>query len=187
MRKIRIAVGALLVAGGSMLFSSCIGSFSLTKSVLNWNKNVGSKVVNELIFFAFWLVPVYEVTSVADLLILNSIEFWSGKNVIQAHITNEIDTEQGKYVVVCDGRGYQITHEPTGRSFRLHFDEEIQTWSLVTTNEEYKLLTFVDDNHVRMIAPGGEFRRVELSEAGLTAYSEMIREATVSGALMASK
>ena len=38
-----------------------------------------SKFVNELVFFAFWILPVYEVSGLADLLVLNSIEFWSGK------------------------------------------------------------------------------------------------------------
>ena len=65
-----------------MLFSSCIGSFSLTNKLLAWNKTVGNKFVNELVFFAFWVLPVYEVSALADVLVLNSIEFWSGGNPV---------------------------------------------------------------------------------------------------------
>ncbi|MDE7508793.1 MAG: DUF3332 domain-containing protein, partial [Muribaculaceae bacterium] len=67
------AVAALLLCSVSL--SSCIGSFRLTNSVLKWNNQVGSKFINEIVLFAFWVLPVYEVTSIADLLVLNSIEF----------------------------------------------------------------------------------------------------------------
>lgn len=51
--------------------------FSLTNKLLTWNRQVGSKFVNELVFFALWILPVYEVSGLADLLVLNSIEFWA--------------------------------------------------------------------------------------------------------------
>lgn len=172
MKKIKIAVGAMMVAGGSLLFSSCIGSFSLTNKVLSWNNNVGAKAVNELVFIAFWILPVYEVTALADLLVLNSIEFWSGSNPMTAS-TKVIDTDQGRYLVICDGRGYTVRHEATGREMRLDFEAESQTWSFVKDGESYPFMTFIDDNHVRMITPEGDFRAVELSEAGVMAYQQI--------------
>ena len=65
---------------GSVLFSSCIGSFGLWNSLKDWNQGVSNKFVNELIFLAFHIVPVYEIAYLADALVLNSIEFWSGSN-----------------------------------------------------------------------------------------------------------
>ena len=62
---------------GSVLFSSCIGSFGLWNSLKDWNQGVSNKFVNELIFLAFHIVPVYEIAYLADALVLNSIEFWS--------------------------------------------------------------------------------------------------------------
>ena len=48
-------------------FTSCIGSFKLSNKVLSWNKQVSnSKFVNEVVFFCFWVIPVYEVTTIAD-------------------------------------------------------------------------------------------------------------------------
>lgn len=171
MKKIKISVAALLIAGGSMLFSSCIGSFSLTKSVMDWNSNVGKKFVNELVFVAFWILPVYEVTALADLLVLNSIEFWSGNNPVSAY-TKVVNTDHGRYMIACDGKGYTITHEDTGYEYRLDFDKEEQTWSLVQESETYPFLTFVDDTNVKMITPEGDFRLVELSEQGVLAYTK---------------
>ena len=83
MKKFYLTVGVVLALCASMGLSSCIGSFALTNKVISWNNQVGSKFVNELVFFAFWILPVYEVTALADVLIINSIEFWSGNNPLQ--------------------------------------------------------------------------------------------------------
>ncbi len=71
------------------------------------------------------MLPVYEVTSIADLLVINSIEFWSGNNPVSAS-TKAIDTDNGRYFVDCDGKGYTVTCQATGESFRLDFDAEKQ-------------------------------------------------------------
>jgi hypothetical protein len=171
MKKFYLTVAVVLTLIGSMTLSSCVGSFALTNKVLSWNNQVGNKFVNELVFFAFWILPVYEVTSIADLLVINSIEFWSGNNPMTAS-TKAIDTENGRYLVECDGKGYTITMEATGEQTRLDFCAEDQTWSVNVDGVEYPFMTFVDDNHVKMITPEGDFRTVELSEQGVMAYSK---------------
>ena len=90
MKKRYLSVALIAILASSMMFTSCIGSFKLTNKVLTWNKQVGSKFVNELVFVAFWILPVYELSGLADLLVLNSIEFWSGENPVQAS-TKTID------------------------------------------------------------------------------------------------
>ena len=127
MRKIRISVAAILLAGTSLVFTSCIGSFGLTNKVLSWNRNIGSKFVNELVFLAFWILPVYEVTALADVLVINSIEFWSGSNPLTAS-TKVVDTDNGRYLIACDGKGYTVTNEQTGEAVRLNFEESDRTW-----------------------------------------------------------
>lgn len=176
MKKKFLTVGVVLTVCASLSMSSCIGSFALTSRVLNWNEQIGSKFVNELVFFAFWVLPVYEVTALADLLVINSIEFWSGNNPVTAH-TQAIDTEQGRYLVDCDGEGYTITFEPTGEQTRLDFDKEEQTWSVELNGESVPFMTMVDDNHVKMATPDGDMRLVELSEQGVMAYSTMVQSA----------
>lgn len=170
MRKVKIAVAALLVAGSSLVLSSCIGSFALTNKVLSWNRSIGPKFVNELVFFAFWILPVYEITALADVVIINSIEFWSGSNPLTASV-KAVDTDHGRYLIACDGKGYTVTHETTGENVRLNFDSDSQTWSFVTTSgEDVPFMTFIDDSHVRMITPDGEYMQVELSRQGVMAY-----------------
>ncbi len=171
MKKYKIAVAAILLAGTSMTFTSCIGSFAMTNRVLSWNKQVGSKFVNELVFFAFWILPVYEVTSIADLLVINSIEFWSGTNPMTAS-TKAVDTDHGRYLIDCDGKGYTITLAETGEKTRLEFMEDSQTWTFETSEGELvPFMTFVDDSHVKMVKPDGDFVLVDLSEQGMMAYA----------------
>ena len=71
MKKRFLTVAVILAAAGSLLFTSCIGSFKLTSKVLEWNSQVGNKFVNEVVFFAFWVLPVYELSMLADVLVIN--------------------------------------------------------------------------------------------------------------------
>ncbi len=176
MKKRYISVAVVLALGGSMLFTSCIGKFALTNRLLSWNKQIGSKFVNELVFFAFWVLPVYEISCLADVLVINSIEFWSGSNPLTAS-TKVIGTESGRYLVKCDGKGYDIINETNGQTVRLDFEEESQTWSVDFDGNKYPFMTMIDDTHVKMISTDGSFRTVELSEQGLMAYSSEVSHA----------
>lgn len=171
MKKRFLPVALCLLLAGSITFTSCIGQFALTKNIMDWNKTVSNKFVNELIFIGFWILPVYEVTFLADLFVINSIEFWSGDNPVACG-TRAIDTDHGRYLVTCDGKGYDIT-DPQGNVTRMDFDTETQTWSVEVEGESYPLLTFVDPDHVKMITPEGDMRMVELSHQGVLAYEMM--------------
>lgn len=149
--------------------TSCMGRFALMRNLYSWNEQVSNKFVNEIIFIAFWILPVYEVCGLADLLVLNSIEFWSGDNPLSASVKS-IDTEHGRYLVACDGKGYDITSEATGESYRLEFAIESQTWSLQLDGKEYPLMTYVDDSHVSVPFPDGSWQTIELSSEGVLAF-----------------
>ncbi|MBD5371211.1 MAG: DUF3332 domain-containing protein [Bacteroides sp.] len=170
MKKRYLTPAIIGVVLASMTMTSCIGSFRLTHSVLKWNQQVGSKVINEIVFFAFWVLPVYEVTSLADLLVINSIEFWSGRNPLTASV-KVVDTDHGRYTIACDSKGYEVTNTSTGVSYRLDFMEATATWALDYQGVSYPLMTMVDENHVKAVTPSGDFRLVELSDEGLQAYA----------------
>lgn len=174
MKKKYLSVAILLTVAASLTLTSCIGSFTLTNKLLSWNRNISNKFVNEVVFFAFWVLPVYEVSALADMVVLNSIEFWSGNNPLEAG-TKVIEGENGRYLVNCDGKGYTITSEADGSSVRLDFDAPSQTWSVITAEgESYPFLTFVDDTHVKVPAADGSYTVVELSEAGSYAYRNAV-------------
>ena len=86
MRKKHLIVATVVALSASMMMQSCIGSFALFNKVKTWNEHVGDKFVNEIVFVAMWILPVYELCFAADLFILNSIpcifcqlfNFWQG-------------------------------------------------------------------------------------------------------------
>ena len=174
MRKIVISVAAAALMCSSL--TSCMGQFALCKNLYAWNEQISNKFVNELVFVAFWILPVYEVCGLADVLVLNSIEFWSGDNPMTAS-ARTIDTDSGRYLVKCDGKGYDITLEATGQSYRLDFAADSQTWSLQYDGKEYPLMTYVDSDHVSMPVGDGHWQTVELSQPGVLAYRQMAQPA----------
>lgn len=173
---------ALIIALFGASTTSCLGSFSLSHKLLSWNQQVGDKIVNELVFIGLCILPVYEVSLLADVIVLNSIEFWSGDNPV-AKGKKIIDGEDGRYMVECDGKGYTITSQTDGRSMRLDFDAVASSWSVALEDgSSYELMTFVDANHVSMPAADGSRVIVPVDEAGLMAY-----RASVPFELMAAK
>lgn len=173
MRKSFLTVAVVCTLCASMLLPSCIGSFTLTNKLLTWNRNVSNKFVNELVFFVFWVLPVYEVSALADVLVLNSIEFWSGTNPV-ADNTRRVKGNDGYYLVKADKHGYTITGETDGSTVRLNYNDKDRSWNVVApSGEETTIFSFVDDTHISVPAPGGENITVELSEAGLYAYSQL--------------
>ena len=177
MKKKYLSVALVMALASSMMFTSCIGSFSLTNKLLDWNKSVSSKFVNEIVFVAFWVLPVYEISALADVLVINSIEFWTGSNPV-AQGKKVVDGENGRYLVECDGKGYTITSETDGSIVRLEFEDEDKSWSVNVNGESHKFMTFVDDSHVKMITPEGDYQVVELSQAGLYAYQQIATAST---------
>ncbi len=141
MRKSKITVICALLTG-SIMFSSCIGSFGLWNNLKSWNQGVSNKFVNELIFIAFHIVPVYEIAYLADVIVLNSIEFWSGSNPVTASIgeVKEVKGENGNYLVKTNSDGYTITKEGEEKSVDLVYNKDKNTWNAVANGESYELV-----------------------------------------------
>lgn len=157
MKKKFIKLGIVAALCSTMTLSSCIGSFKLTNDLLSWNKNIGSKFVNELVFFAFWILPVYEVAGLADILVLNSIEFWSGTNPV-AQGTYKIRGNDGiEYLVKCDKKGYTIINTVDKSKLRFDFNVEKQQWSTNIDGVDYVFLEFIDDTHVKIPSGNGSY------------------------------
>ena len=76
------AVAALVAVGLSA--SGCYGPFHLTRKVHHWNGQVSeNKWVVEAVFLVCAWLPIYGVATAADALVINSVEFWTGKNMLE--------------------------------------------------------------------------------------------------------
>lgn len=153
---------------GSVLFSSCIGSFGLWNSLKDWNQGVSNKFVNELIFLAFHIVPVYEIAYLADVLVLNSIEFWSGSNPTAS--IGEVKTvqgENGEYLVKTNENGYTITKKGEDKSVDLVYNKENNTWNAVSGEQSFELVKMNEDGTATLSLQNGTSMTVTPDAQGI--------------------
>jgi hypothetical protein len=119
--------------------TGCMGSFSLTNSLYDWNKtSVSGTWGQELVFAGCVILQVYTVALFADGIVLNSIEFWTGSNPISMKagekeskiVQNgndiyQITTEQNKVHAV------KISGENEGQSGDFIYNPETAKWAFV--------------------------------------------------------
>jgi hypothetical protein len=169
MKTVKKTIAFLLVA---VILSGCYGSFKLTRSLWDWNGTVGDKFVNELVFLAFVIVPVYQVATLVDAVVLNTIEFWSGSNPMGMK-----DGEKEQKIVEIDGKKYRLTAEKNKMTVEdlkdaknkteMIFNEEDNSWYLVRGKKLQKLVNvdiqdgkiisyhlFYPDGSVQEVMPG---------------------------------
>ena len=170
MKREKLTLVAVLLSG-SLLFSSCVGSFGLFNRLSSWNQSIGSKFVNELVFLAFNIVPVYGVSYLADALVINSIEFWSGSNpMANVGDVKKVKGENGNYMVKTLENGYSIT-------------KEANTWNVVANGESAELIKMNNDGTADLFLPNGEKMNVTLDAQGMMAA----RQATMSNLMFAAR
>lgn len=174
MKKKSLTLLVATTIASSVLFSSCIGSFNLTNKLLDWNRNIDSKFVNELVFVAFCIVPVYLISGIADIFVLNSIEFWSGDNPV-ADVGNikTINGKDGVYTVETKKDGYHIQKEGSEKAIDLVFNKNDKSWNVEADGASTKLLQFKDNDEVVMFLPDGKEMRVALNQGGVLAFRQV--------------
>ena len=164
---------ALLV--GAVTLSSCIGSFGLTNKLLDWNKGLSNKFVNELVFIL--ISPAYAVCGLADLLVLNTVEFWTDSKVI-AHVgeTKEVMGQDGRmYAVKTLKNGYEIT-DPNGEKSYLVYNKKEKSWNYKDNGALKELFRFNDDGTIRTTLPDGKKMDVTQDQAGLYQLRAAVHE-----------
>lgn len=171
MRKLNFKMAATVMVCGAFLFSSCIGSFGLHSKMLNWNQGLGNKFVNELVYLAFNIIPVYPVCYLVDALVINSIEFWSGSNPMASiGDVKKVKGENGNYLVETLENGYSITKEGEEElSMELIYDKDLNTWNVVADGVSTELLQMNQDGTAQMALPNGEAMNVTLDAQGVSA------------------
>ncbi len=81
MKKLLLA--AVLALGVSS--TSCLGPDHMYNKVKNWNAELSDvDAVNEIVFLGLHIIPVYGISLWIDILILNTINYWSGENPVSA-------------------------------------------------------------------------------------------------------
>jgi hypothetical protein len=184
MRKNKLTLVAFVLSG-SILLSSCVGSFGLFNRLSSWNRTLGNKFVNELVFLAFNIVPVYGVAALADMLVINSIEFWTGSNpMASVGDVKKVKGEDGSnYLVTTLENGYSITKEGESASMDLIYDQENNTWNVEANGEKTELLKMNNNGTADLFLPNGEKMNVTLDNQGMMAA----RQAVMSNQMFAAR
>lgn len=155
MKKKGIQTAACLLAA-SLAMSSCVGSFALFNKLAKWNKTAtDSKILNEILFLV--ISPAYAFCTIADALVLNSIEFWTGDNPVANRVgkTRSIKGDDGlMYAVKYLENGYQVT-KPDGEVYFLTYNKAENNWYINAEGKETKLIHFNGDGTIKAFLNNG--------------------------------
>ncbi len=127
---------AFTSAACAMMLTGCLGQNALFDTVQDWNATAtNNKFVNQGISFVFWWVPVYGLSLLGDIVIFNSIEFWTGTNPI----SKEGAKVAGSTETVNDGMGNQaeLTYNADGSISVLATSEGVQeSYTLIKQDDK---------------------------------------------------
>ncbi|NCA84589.1 MAG: DUF3332 family protein [Clostridia bacterium] len=146
MKKAKALLIAVILLGTTLTQQSCIGSFQLTKNLYNWNMDIDGRWGSEMVFLAMNIIPVYAVTILADGVVLNSIEFWTGNNPLAMN-----DAEKQTRIVKNGDDSYKLTAEKniiqvqklsgdnTGETGEFVWNEQGQNWVFQSNGQRFVL------------------------------------------------
>ncbi len=80
MKKLCLAFVVVL----TFSLTSCLGPNRAFNGLHDWNEEVSeNRWFNEGVFLVFNIIPVYGVCYLADIIVLNSIEWWTGDTAME--------------------------------------------------------------------------------------------------------
>ena len=109
-------VCALLIAMSPFVLGGCFGSFPLTRTIYGLNEGISNnRVVQTVTFWVFLIVPVYEIGMIADAIVFNLVEFWSGNELLAVGPTMDSHGNLVSLTPAADGREAVLTVSHDGK------------------------------------------------------------------------
>ncbi|MGD8861368.1 MAG: DUF3332 domain-containing protein [Myxococcales bacterium] len=120
MKTIKPSRRQFIVAAAAVGASGCFGSFGATNALYDWNEGVSNnKWIQWLVFLVLIILPVYGLFILADAIVLNTIEFWTGTNPVGTaklpeghtlHSSRTDDPDVIRHEVRKDGELVRVIH-----------------------------------------------------------------------------
>lgn len=162
-RRSRLVVALALVFTLSLsttTISGCYGQFAVTKKLYDWNGSINNRFAKSLVFWAFIIIPAYQLVMLGDFLIFNVIEFWGGKNVISGQgraagppprriAKDTIELRRGGHVYHMKLRGESLDLEVDGK--RVAEGKPDDKGGLVLTNFSKKTVGYISPETIAQI------------------------------------
>lgn len=132
-RHIALALSLLMLLSAST--TGCIGRMAVSGEVQKFNLNVTpGKWGRWVVFLVLYVIPVYPLAHLVDLLVVNSLEFWQGTNPVsgesrlawgpRTRVVEGADGSRGVSTLREDGSiDIEIT-EPDGEKHSLNLSRE---------------------------------------------------------------
>jgi hypothetical protein len=201
MKQPTLAITRRAAAAGALalLASGCFGEFAATRALYKWNSEVSpNKWLRWLVFLVLAILPVYGLFVLADAIVINTIEFFSGKNPV----SNRADLGHGNSVTssrTADPNLIRHEHRHYGKLVRVLYVRRVSDHELCVLDEHFVVLTRVrlgargeiitydsDGRELSSLSPDAVNRIGLLLESGASASQsvqlELAREANVAHA-----
>jgi len=173
------------VLSSTILFTSCLGSFSAFNNLKDWNMEFSdSKFVNNLVFWALNIVPVYGLFFLGDAIIFNVIEFWSGSNPIAMNEgdmeTQIVERDGNKYQMIATKNRMQISvieGVDQGQKVDLVYKPSEKSWNAVKQNGEIIKLSSMKEGLYIVYMPDGQEVKINPAttrEEGLALINQQV-------------
>jgi hypothetical protein len=171
MKRLVSALLAMVIAMVSL--QGCYGKMALTKKVYKVNGEVSDKYLRSLVTWIFVLAPVYAVSALADFILFNTIEFWSGKNPIAAGEKNFQYSENGEtYQVNARKSGDTITYRINHYSGDTYLDTLSIDWDTRSGNSKATLFESGKVTQYQAILEKGGVRVLSSADGQLSRLAE---------------
>jgi hypothetical protein len=153
-------ISLILIIGFSMgIMIQCYGSFPLVRTVYNFNGSIGDQskaggFIRSIVMIVLTIIPVYGISFLADAIILNSIEFWSGKKMNlskkeQSELENYFSIQEVGDKLILHSKLHNITfyafRDKPGQFFILKNHQYIPIKTEIKNNTIYLM---DDENHI---------------------------------------
>lgn len=159
-------LGLAVVLSASLL-QGCFGSFNLTRKLYTWNDSLGDKFVKSLVMWVMLIIPVYSLAGLADLAILNLVEFWTGKNPMAMKAGEReiriVERDGQKYILTATSNRLDVARasgDPATAS--LVYDPATASWYAESAARRVRIAEVVDADAqiLDLIHPDGSRERV---------------------------
>jgi hypothetical protein len=157
----RIVAMVISLAMIASFGTGCIGRSALGKQLFTWNLEVNQeRWPREGIFFGLYALGVYPLAGLVDILVINSIEFWTGTNPISNESSlspiayKEFKTDDGTHVTMIHRTDDSIDVTLVAQTGEKHFITLTRTEDGVRAVDAHGAV-LVDPSDARMTAVQG--------------------------------
>jgi len=128
MRRMILNMMVLLMIAATL--QGCYGKFALTRKIYQVNGQVEDKFLRSGLTWVFLIFPVYEICGLADFIVFNTIQFWSGNNPV-AEGEKDFQYVKGteRFDVHARKQDNMVTYSIAHYNYGMYVDSMDITWN----------------------------------------------------------